>query len=191
MRKISIALVAVAFVTAGCATKEYVHEYVAPVSKRLDADEASMQALNSRIDGVSRTAQEALDRANAAGKLAEGKLVYEVAMSDDQLKFAFNGADLSEDGKKLLDGFANKLKSENKNVYIEIQGHTDNQGSESYNLKLGAKRADAVMRHLNMKCGIPLHRMNTISYGESAPVADNKPIAERKKNRRVVLVVLK
>ncbi len=191
MKKISIALVAAAFATAGCATKEYVHEYVAPISKRVDAEEASIQALNGRIDGVSRTAQEALDRATAAGKLAEGKLMYEVVMSDDKLKFKFDNSDLSDEGKQLLNAFADKLKAENKNVYIEIQGHTDNQGKEAYNLKLGAKRADAVLRHLNMRCGIPLHRMATISYGESAPIADNKKLEERKQNRRVVLVVLK
>ncbi len=191
MKKISIALVAAAFAMTGCATKDYVHKYVDPVSKRVDAEEASIKTLNTRVDEVSATAKEALERATAAGKLAEGKLMYEVAMTDDQLKFKFNGSDLSDEGKQLLDAFAAKLKSENKNVYIEIQGHTDNQGSEAYNLKLGEKRADAVMRYLNMKSGIPLHRMNTISYGESAPIADNKKLEERKQNRRVVLVVLK
>lgn len=215
MNKVTLALVAAAFATTGCATKDYVHEYVGgqvtPVSKRVDAvegrttaSESGIQALNRRadgtdaalkdhallIDGASRTAQEALDRAKSAGKLAEGKLMYEVVMTDDTLQFALEGADLSDAAKQQLDAFADKLKAENRNVYIEIQGHTDTTGSEAYNLKLAGERAEMVKRYLNMKCGIPLHRMAAISYGESAPLADNKTRAGRIQNRRVVLVVL-
>lgn len=215
MNKVTLALLAAAFATTGCATKDYVHEYVggqvAPVSKRVDgvegrtaSSEAGIQTLNRRadgtdaalkdhavmIDGASRTAKEALDRAKAAGKLAEGKLMYEVVMSDDTLTFSLEGDELSTAAKTQLDAFADKLKAENRNVYIEIQGHTDTTGSEAYNLKLSGARAEMVKRYLNMKCGIPLHRMATIAYGESAPVVDNKTRANREKNRRVVLVVL-
>jgi len=89
-----------------------------------------------------------------------------------------------------LDEFAAKLKGDDKNVFIEIQGHTDSIGEAAHNLKLGEARAEAVKRHLNMKGGIPLHRMSVISYGETAPVADNKVRAGRQENRRVVLVVI-
>ena len=191
MKKISIALVAAAFAMTGCATKDYVHEYVDPVSKRVDAHETSIKEMSTRLDETSRTAQEALERAKAAHKLAEGKLLYEKVLSDDNFKFATNKAELTDEAKTLLDDFANKLKTENQNVYIEIQGHTDNRGSEAYNLKLGEKRADAVKRYLNMTGGIPLHRLSVISYGESSPVADNKKRDGRKQNRRVALVVLK
>lgn len=233
MSKLALAMVVAAVATAGCATKDYVHEYVggqvAPVNKRLDgldgrvsANEASaragMQDLTRRadasdsalkdhaalIDGASRTAQEAsstakeasntakeaLDRAKTAGKLAEGKLLYEVVMTDDSLQFSLEGNDLSKATKQQLDAFADKLKAENRNVYLEIQGHTDATGGEAYNLKLGEQRAEMVRRYLNMKGGIPLHRMAAISYGESSPVAGNKTRAERERNRRVVLVVL-
>lgn len=216
MNKLTIALAVAALTSTGCATKDYVHEYVggqvAPVNKRVDAvegrttaSEAGIKTLSGRadgtdaalkdhaalIDGVSRTAQEALARANAAGKLAEGKLMYEVVMTDDSLQFALEGADLSAAAKQQLDAFADKLKAENQNVYIEIQGHTDTTGSDAYNLKLSAERAEMVKRYLNMKGGIPLHRMAAIGYGETAPVVDNKTRANREKNRRVVLVVLR
>ena len=49
----------------------------------------------------------------------------------------------------------------------------------------------AVYHYLHTKGGLPLHRMNVISYGESRPVASNMTEAGRKQNRRVVLVVLK
>jgi outer membrane protein OmpA-like peptidoglycan-associated protein len=215
----------------GCATKDYVHEYVdgqiAPVNSqvksldgRVSATETGVKeasngvgAINGRLNGIdgrigatentlkdhdgrigsaSKTAQEALERAIAAGKLAEGKFVYEATLSDaTTLAFKLEGNELSEPTKKALDEFAAKLKSENKNVYVEIQGHTDTTGDEAYNLKLGAERAEAVRRYLNMKGGIALHRMSVISYGESAPVTSNKTRAGREQNRRVVLVVLR
>src|SRR5579864_6211736 len=83
-----------------------------------------------------------------------------------------------------------KLKTDNKGVYVEVQGHTDNVGSAKYNQELGESRAEAVRLYLNEKQGLPLHRMNVISYGKTAPVADNKTRQGRAKNRRVVLVVL-
>lgn len=226
-------LLVAALLLSGCATREYVHEYVqaqmTPVTTRVGALEsrantadAAIQAnttaiseSSKRLDGavseiqvtlkvhadriaknetdisqLSKTAQEAVERASAAGKLAQGKLVYEVVLSDDKLKFGSNKAGLSKDAEAVLNEFATKLKEDNKNVYIEIQGHTDSTGEAAHNLKLGEARAEAVKRYLNMKGGIPLHRMSVISYGESEPVADNKFKAGRQQNRRVVLVVI-
>ncbi|MBP1621250.1 MAG: oprF, partial [Acidobacteria bacterium] len=71
-----------------------------------------------------------------------------------------------------------------------IQGHTDSVGSEQYNLSLGQARANEVLRYLATSAGLPLHRMNAISYGEYKPIADNKTAAGRGQNRRVSLVVL-
>ena len=85
--------------------------------------------------------------------------------------------------------FAAQLKGNNQNVFIEIQGHTDNLGGDDYNEKLGEERAEAVRRYLS-KQGMPLHRMQVITYGEVEPVADNKTRDGRSQNRRVVLVVL-
>jgi len=106
------------------------------------------------------------------------------------VKFGFDTSDLSPEGQAAIDEFAARLKSENKNVYIEIQGHTDSVGSDKYNEELGLLRAESVRRYLNQKHGFPLHRINVISYGESAAVADNNTREGRSQNRRVALVVL-
>lgn len=191
--------------TAGCATNKRVETLeqdvetkVGAVNQRVDDVEGQVEATQTRldehgrrIDATSKTAQEALDRAIAAGKLAEGKFLFETVLSDDKVRFGFDQAELGDPAHQALDELAARLKSENTNVYIEIQGHTDSVGSDDYNLKLGEKRAEAVRRYLNRQHGIALHRMSVISYGESAPVADNASREGRAQNRRVVLVVLK
>jgi peptidoglycan-associated lipoprotein len=200
-----------AFAATGCATKKYVKEETGVVNTRVDQVQGQVEqaqtklndhegrlsghdqkiaATDQRVGEVSKTAQEALQRAQEAGKLAEGKLLYETVLTDDKVKFGFNKSQLSSPAKAALDEFAVKLKSEGKAVYVEIQGHTDNVGSAKYNEELGEARAEAVRRYLNEKQGFPLHRINVISYGKTAPIADNKTRQGRSQNRRVVLVVL-
>jgi outer membrane protein OmpA-like peptidoglycan-associated protein len=197
------AVAAVALASTGCASKKYVEGEVATVSQRVDGVQAQVEDAQTKLrdhDGrinqnstataqASKTAQEALDRAVAAGKLAEGKLLYETVLSDDKVKFGFDRAELSDDAKAALDGLVGSLKTDNRNVYLEIQGHTDNVGGEEYNLSLGEKRAEAVRRYIASQ-GVPLHRINVISYGEAEPVSDNKTREGRSANRRVVVVVL-
>jgi peptidoglycan-associated lipoprotein len=134
--------------------------------------------------------EEALARAEEAGKMAEGKLLYQVTFTDEAVHFGFDRSELSKEAKEALDSFSENIKAANKGVYIEIQGHTDSIGTREYNMTLGKARADRVMRYLYTKHDIPLHRMNTFSYGESRPIADNESRANREKNRRVTLVVI-
>ncbi|MDP3172850.1 MAG: OmpA family protein [Phenylobacterium sp.] len=166
----------------GCATKKYVNEQVGVVSTRVADHDA-------RLAGLDASTRQAMERADAAGKLAEGKFVYSMVLSDDSLKFPASKANLSPETQARLDAFASKLKTENKNVYVEVQGHTDASGSKEGNYRLGAERAEAVRRYLNLQ-GVPLNRIGTISYGADAPVAPNTNRAGRQANRRVVLIVL-
>ena len=125
----------------------------------------------------------------AAGKLAEGKFLYSMVLSDDSVKFPADGTQLSSEAQTRLQDFVQKLKGDNKNVYLEIQGHTDATGPKQVNLKLGEERAEAVRRFMNEQ-GVALNRMATISYGPDQPVASNKTRAGRAQNRRVVVIVL-
>jgi outer membrane protein OmpA-like peptidoglycan-associated protein len=183
--------------TTGCATKKYVRQETGAVGTRVDSVEGQVEEAQTRLNthekqigDISVTAQDALRRAQEAGKLAEGKFLYETILTDDKVKFGFDTSDLSPEGQAAIDQFAAQLKAENRNVYIEIQGHTDNVGSEKYNEELGLLRAESVRRYLNQKHGFPLHRINVISYGETAGVADNNSREGRGQNRRVALVVL-
>jgi outer membrane protein OmpA-like peptidoglycan-associated protein len=139
---------------------------------------------------LSDTIQDAIVRVQQLREMAEGRFLYEKTISADEVRFEFDRSELSQTAKEALDAFALKLKEQNKNCYIEIQGHTDNIGPEKYNFQLGLARARAVMSYLHLQHGIPLNRMNTFSYGAFQPIADNKIQAERAKNRRVTLIVM-
>ena len=181
---------------AGCATKDFVRQEVGVVDTKLQATDGqvaaakqSLAAHEAMLAGLDKTSREALERATAAGKLAEGKFLYSMVLSDDGVKFPLDSAALSTEAQTRLQAFADKLKAENRNVYLEIQGHTDATGAPQTNMRLGEDRAEAVRLFMNRQ-GVALNRMATISYGEDAPVADNKTRAGRAQNRRVVVVVL-
>jgi peptidoglycan-associated lipoprotein len=192
---LSLALVG-AVGLSGCATSNYVKKKVGYANAHIAATDQHVAADGQRLDqddtkmaDLDKTSRDALERATAAGKLAEGKFLYAMVLSDDSVKFPVDSSKLSSEAETRLGDFIQKLKTENKNVYLEIQGHTDATGGKDLNLRLGEQRAEAVRRFMNEQ-GVPLNRMATISYGADQPVAPNKTREGRAQNRRVVLVVM-
>jgi OOP family OmpA-OmpF porin len=88
-----------------------------------------------------------------------------------------------------LDEAAQKLR-ENPTLSVEIEGHTDSIGTESYNLGLGKRRAEVVKGYLVLRHQVDSKRMTTLSYGETRPIADNRTDQGRAQNRRVEFKVL-
>lgn len=193
IRMIAGAALVGALALGGCATQDYVDKKVAVVDGRVTdmqgRTDARFQGQDARLDQLDANTRAALERAEAAGKLAQGKFVYSMVLSDDVTKFPVNGSTLSADAMAKLADFATRLKTDNKPVFLEIQGYTDSTGAPASNLRLGADRAEAVRRVLN-KQGVALNRMSTISYGQDDPIAPNNTRAGRAQNRRVVVVVL-
>jgi peptidoglycan-associated lipoprotein len=190
------ALAAGALGLSGCATKGFVRQQVGDEDVKVQANttqitaqQGQLQTHEQHLNDLDKNTREALERAEAAGKLAEGKFLYTVVLTDDSVKFPVAGSELSPEAKARLTEFAQKLKTDNKNVYLEIQGYTDASGSPAVNRRLGEERAEAVRRFMSQQ-GVALNRMNTISYGEDTPVASNKTRAGRAQNRRVVVIVL-
>jgi outer membrane protein OmpA-like peptidoglycan-associated protein len=140
-----------------------------------DAAAANARAVNGRVDEV---------------EAASRKLIFEVTLSEDQGNFKFGAADLPDEAKARLDQMIGQLKSGSQNIFIEIEGHTDNVGSNNLNERLGLERAEAVKRYLYEQHQVPLHKINVISYGEEKPVAPNNTRDGRAQNRRVVVKVL-
>src|SRR5207249_10784307 len=110
--------------------------------------------------------------------------------NEDEGNFKFGKTKLPEEDKQRIDAMVQQLKEDPKNVFIEIEGHTDNVGGKTLNEKIGLERAHAVQRYLYEQYQIPLHKMNVISYGQEKPVAPNKTKDGRAQNRRVVIKVL-
>ena len=178
----SAVVVLVGLTASGCASHRFVRDNVAVVDERVTQ-------VDNHLTQVEGTAGEALARANAAHKLAEGKFLYEMVLSDDSVKFPVNRDALSPEAEQRLSELVQRLKAENRNVYLEIQGHTDSSGDTHANEMLGQARAEAVRRFLSDQ-GIALNRMATISYGETKPVAPNNTREGRAQNRRVAIIVL-
>jgi outer membrane protein OmpA-like peptidoglycan-associated protein len=189
-------------ITAGCASKKYVQGELVSLEDRtnvrldeiagqVEANQTTLDEHETQIAELSKTAREALERAIAAGKLAEGKFLYETVLTDDAVRFGFDRDDLSPEATSALGEFAGRLAEEGHDVYVEIQGHTDATGTPEYNLELGARRAETVRRHLKSETSLPLHRIAVISYGESEPLVPNDTREGRAQNRRVALVVLR
>lgn len=99
------------------------------------------------------------------------------------VNFDFNSAKITPESYPILyDAAKTLLRYPDLNV--EIQGFTDNIGSETYNKTLSQKRADAVKKYLMSK-GINQSRLTATGYGESNPVADNMTAEGRAMNRRI------
>ena len=190
MKNRTLTLLAIGLIAlGGCATKKYVREQTGAVDTKLQATQSQVDEHGQHLTQLDQNTQDALNRANAAHKLAEGKFLYSLVLSDDSVKFPKNGSQLSPEAETRLTDLANKLKTDNRNVYLEIQGHTDNTGPKAFNMQLGEQRAEAVRLFMN-KQGVALNRMATISYGDTSPVAPNDNKDGRAQNRRVVVIVL-
>ena len=184
---------------------------VEQTQSRIQQDEARIGQVDQKAEAAGKSAEAAQSSANQAAQAARQvdtkvdkvaadinanisagrKLVYEVTLSEDQGNFKFNKSDLPDEAKARIDQVVGQLKGQaGKDVYIEIEGHTDNVGGKETNYDIGMKRAEAVKDYLYTQHQIPLHKINVISYGEDKPVAPNNTRAGRAMNRRVVIRVL-
>jgi outer membrane protein OmpA-like peptidoglycan-associated protein len=211
-KKLSLAVAGIAVLSlvaaSGCVTKKAWRENVEATDVRMKGVESGLEAqekrttdlasdTDQRISQVKGTAEQAVEignnamnKAETAEKMARGKILWTTTLSDDSVKFSFDADKVPQGAQAILDDLATKVKGLDRTVYLEIEGHTDNIGSEEYNQHLAHARAEAVRDYLAEKDGIPLHAMNIISFGESKPLAANTTAEGRAQNRRVVIPVL-
>lgn len=104
--------------------------------------------------------------------------------------FDFNKATIKFPGSHEALQAAYNILKENPTIKVEIQGHTDNVGSDEYNQKLSERRAWAVVNYLVQQMGVNAERLTAKGYGESQPKASNDTPEGRALNRRVEFVVV-
>jgi outer membrane protein OmpA-like peptidoglycan-associated protein len=107
---------------------------------------------------------------------------------DRQIHFATASAKIKPDSFPLMNEIASVFKSYPEIKMVEIQGHTDDRGSDKYNLDLSQRRADSVRDWL-VSAGVEPGRLESRGYGESQPIESNKTKDGRAKNRRVQFII--
>ena len=158
--------------------------------------QAAASAASQAAQQANQAAAAAHTTANAVGSKTDAldkanrRLIFEVVLSEDQGNFKFGQTKLPDEAKARIDELVQQLKQDPKNVFIEIEGHTDNVGDLLTNERIGLERAEAVQRYLYEQYQIPLHKISVISYGEEKPAAPNQTRDGRAQNRRVVIKVL-
>ncbi|HBR11953.1 MAG TPA: hypothetical protein DD740_07070 [Chryseobacterium sp.] len=139
--------------------------------------------IGNKMDKQAKEIKEVLPGAEVE-RVGEG---IKVTLHENTVNFDFNSSTLTPLAKINLDKLVTVLKN-NPDTNINIYGYTDSVGSDSYNLTLSAKRADAVKAYLTSK-GVSSSRLFTQGMGEANPVASNDTDAGRAKNRRVEFAI--
>lgn len=146
--------------------------------RRAQADEAARRAAadeaarRKAADDAARAAAEAAAAGAASARTALLAMVH----------FDYDQSELRPEDRALLDAKVPILQA-NSGVAIRVAGHTDERGSDEYNLALGQRRAAAVKAYL-VQHGIPETRIETVSYGEERPIAQGSDESAFSQNRR-------
>jgi outer membrane protein OmpA-like peptidoglycan-associated protein len=109
--------------------------------------------------------------------------------SQKSVLFKFDSANLTDEGKAALDEVATAVMG-SPDMFLLLEGHTDNTGDKAYNIRLGERRIETVKRYLAVDKGVPVYKIEEISFGADKPVAPNDSKQGREQNRSVTLTVL-
>ena len=159
-----------------------------------------LYGLRSETDGMLSESQNLDLRDVTSDQVIEGKdfdlepievsaIAENTTIELNNLFFDFDKAILKPESGPELDRIVALMKDK-PSIEIEIVGHTDNAGPDSYNLKLSERRAKAVVAYLSKK-GVAKGRTKAQFFGETKPVETNETEEGREKNRRVEFKILK
>jgi peptidoglycan-associated lipoprotein len=153
----------------------------APVAPRVNQDS---------IDAARRAADAAAARAaadaEARRRSAEAATIRGTLAT--KVYFDFDKDEIRDDQKATLDGKVGIMKA-NPGLRLRVAGHTDDRGSDEYNLALGQRRAASVQRYLVSR-GLDASRFETVSFGEERPAAQGENEDAWAKNRRAEFEVI-
>lgn len=139
--------------------------------------------IGRKMDKQAKDIKEALPGAEVE-RINEG---IRLILGENTVNFGFDSSNLTPTAKSNLDRLV-KVFKENPDTNISIYGYTDSKGSDSYNLKLSERRANAVVAYLSAN-GIKRSRLTAKGMGEAEPIASNDTDAGRAQNRRVEFAI--
>ncbi|TCJ13841.1 hypothetical protein EZJ19_09910 [Parasulfuritortus cantonensis] len=142
-----------------------------------------LAGLERRVDELAGAVRDAEAQARQEQIRLNGKEAFTVVLTEDRTLYPINSPELGRQDVGKLDDLVARLGQLGQDYHLEIQGHTDNIGTEDYNYELGKARADVVKRYLHERKAIPLSQMSVISFGAATPV-------DAHRNRRILIRVL-
>ncbi len=110
-------------------------------------------------------------------------------MAEKTIPFKFNSATLESAYHADLTEVAGLLR-DNPDAIVAVEGRTDNTGDAEYNVQLGERRMNAVIRYLVVEQRVPMQKVHKMSFGEAQPLVANETSDGRAKNRCALVQVL-
>ena len=150
------------------------------------AEAARNQAQNAQSE-LSQAQAESQRLAQELQNMKASQTSRGIVLTLDDVLFDTGRAELKSGAQRSIDQIAAFL-NENPERQVQVEGFTDSQGSDDYNLELSQKRADAVAGAITRR-GIAAQRVRSMGYGEEFPVAGNESAGSRQLNRRVEIIV--
>jgi len=179
--------------TAKVKSGETERQKILLTARENEANQALAQAQQAR--GEAQAAQSQLQQANAEAQRLAAQLENMhasqtprgIVLTLDDVLFDTGKAQLKPGAQRSIEQIAAFL-NENPERRVQIEGFTDSQGTDDYNLELSQSRADAVAMAIIQR-GIDAQRVRALGYGEGFPVASNTSEGSRQLNRRVEIIV--
>jgi len=173
----AVLAVALGALFAGCSTTKL--DEAAPVESRNVPADGSSATGGAGGPGTAQSSVATVDLSKQGTGAATGLLAQRTVFFD------FDSFVVKDEYRPMLEAHA-KVLSANRGKRMTLEGHTDERGGREYNLALGQKRADAVLRSMVL-LGVQEMQLEAVSFGEEKPAVPGSDEAAWAKNRRVEL----
>jgi outer membrane protein OmpA-like peptidoglycan-associated protein len=171
----------------GTVTRDHTGK-IATLDGEIDQVDQKTQQAMAVGEGAQKTADGAVGQVSTLGVKFDNRNNYTM-MSEEKILFKFDSAAIEESYMPALDQIAAQLKDSPDTILV-MEGRTDATGDDTYNIRLGERRLEAVIRYLVVKQEVPMHKVHRMSFGEERAFNENKTREERAENRAVVLRVM-
>lgn len=179
-----------ALVLLGCGTSGEVQEEGAATGQASQGTMESSSATTSGVSGTGGVSGQAMGEqgATTAGTAFQGDPLDDPnsLLANRVVYFDFDKSDIKSEFTDTIRAHAEYLAA-HPNVSITLEGHCDERGTREYNIALGERRANAVMRMLTLQ-GVSANQIRTVSYGEERPAALGHDESAWSLNRRAEFI---